>query len=137
MLASNLANCWKNLLFRLISRKLFINKNLHNIFWKDIKLEIINIYIKFINKNINRFFRDHMLKTIKNYNNYTTSNKVNNRNLESYLAGLIEGDGSIYIPKDNKNAFRIIITFNSKDLPLALIIQKNLNHGNIYKKRCN
>jgi LAGLIDADG endonuclease len=137
MLASNLANCWKNLLFRLISRKLFINKNLHNIFWKDIKLEIINIYIKFINKNINRFFRDHMLKTIKNYNNYTTSNKVNNRNLGSYLAGLIEGDGSIYIPKDNKNAFRIIITFNSKDLPLALIIQKNLNHGNIYKKRCN
>jgi hypothetical protein len=96
MLALNLANCWKNLLFRLISRKLFINKNLHNIFWKDIlKLEIINIYIKFINKNLNRFFRDHMLKTIKNYNNYTTSNKVNNKNLGSYLAGLIEGDCSI------------------------------------------
>ena len=96
MLALNLANCWKNLLFRLISRKLFINKNLHNIFWKDIlKLEIINIYIKFINKNLNRFFRDHMLKTIKNYNNYTTSNKVNNKNLGSYLAGLIEGYCSI------------------------------------------
>jgi len=96
MLALNLANCWKNLLFRLISRKLFINKNLHNIFWKDIlKLEIINIYIKFINKNLNRFFRDHMLKTIKNYNNYTTSNKVNNKNLGSYLAGLIKEDCSI------------------------------------------
>lgn len=95
MLALNLANCWKNLLFRLISRKLFINKNLHNIFWEDIKLEIINIYIKFINKNINRFFRDHMLKTIKNYNNYTTSNKVNNKNLGSYLAGLIKEDCSI------------------------------------------
>ena len=70
MLALNLANCWKNLLFRLISRKLFI-------------------------KNLNRFFRDHMLKTIKNYNNYTTSNKVNNKNLGSYLAGLIEGYCSI------------------------------------------
>jgi len=71
MLALNLANCWKNLLFRLISRKLFINKNL------------------------NRFFRDHMLKTIKNYNNYTISNKVNNKNLGLYLAGLIKRDCSI------------------------------------------
>jgi hypothetical protein len=87
-----------------------------------------------INKTPNRFFRDHMLKAIKNYNNYTTYKK-NNKNLGSYLAGLIEGDGSIYIPKDNKNASRIIIAFNSKDLPLALIIQKNLNGGNIYKKK--
>jgi hypothetical protein len=71
MLALNLANCWKILLFRLISRKLFINKNL------------------------NRFFRDHMLKTIKNYNNYTISNKVNNKNLGLYLAGLIKRDCSI------------------------------------------
>jgi LAGLIDADG DNA endonuclease family protein len=75
-----------------------------------------------------------MLKAIKNYNNYTTY-KGNSKNLGSYLAGLIEGDGSIYIPKDNKNASRIIIVFNSKDLPLALIIQKNLNGGNIYKKK--
>ena len=70
MLALNLANCWKNLLFRLISRKLFI-------------------------KNLNRFFRDHMLKTIKNYNNYTISNKVNNKNLGLDLARLIKRDCSI------------------------------------------
>ena len=36
-----------------------------------------------------------MLKTIKNYNNYTTSNKVNNKNLGPDLAGLMEGDCSI------------------------------------------
>jgi hypothetical protein len=34
MLALNLANCWKDLLFRLISRKLFFNKNLNNLFEK-------------------------------------------------------------------------------------------------------
>jgi hypothetical protein len=136
MPALTLANCWKNLLFRLISRKLFLNSNLNDTFWKNVlfKLEIINKYIKFINKNPNRFFRDYMLKAIKNYNNYTTY-KGNSKNLGSYLAGLIEGDGSIYIPKDNKNASRIRIAFNSKDLPLALIIQKNLNGGNIYKKK--
>jgi LAGLIDADG endonuclease len=98
------------------------------------KLGIINKYIKFINENPNRFFRDHTLKVIKNYKNYTTD-KGNNKNLGSYLAGLIEGDGSIYIPKDNKNASRIIIVFKSKDIPLALIIQKIFNGGNIYKKK--
>lgn len=30
-------------------------------------------------------------------------------------------------------ASMIVISFNSKDLPLALFIQKNLNVGNIYK----
>jgi len=49
----------------------------------------------------------------------------------SYLAGLIEGDGSIITPlteRDNKGRMKypsIQITFNAKDLPLALIIQKN------------
>lgn len=51
----------------------------------------------------------------------------------SYLAGLIEGDGAIYIPKNNRNAAMIIISFHSKDLPLFLILQKNLGEGNILK----
>lgn len=55
--------------------------------------------------------------------------------LSSYLAGLIEGDGCIYIAKNNKNASQIQISFNSKDLPLALIIQKNLNCGYVYKMK--
>ena len=58
--------------------------------------------------------------------------KDKNKNFGSYLAGIIEGDGAIYIPK-KKGASMIVISFHTKDLPLALLIQKNLNAGNIYK----
>jgi len=57
----------------------------------------------------------------------------------SYLAGLIDGDGCLHIPKkyrDNNNKIispQITIAFNSKDLPLALLLQQNLNMGQIYK----
>lgn len=57
-------------------------------------------------------------------------NKLNN--LGSYLARLIEGDGSIHVPDNNKYAANIRIVFNNKDLPLALIIKNNLKDGNIY-----
>lgn len=39
----------------------------------------------------------------------------------------------IYITKTNKNACMIKIAFHSKDLPLALTLQKTLNIGNIFK----
>ena len=48
-----------------------------------------------------------------------------NNNLDHYLAGLIEGDGSIKIPKTVKSEKgkilypSITIVFASKDLPLA------------------
>jgi len=51
----------------------------------------------------------------------------------AYLAGLIEGDGTIVVPRtkrDAKGRLRypaIEISFHAKDLPLALMIQKNLN----------
>lgn len=62
-------------------------------------------------------------------------------NLGYYLAGLIEGDGSIIVPKTirsekgrlNYPSFNII--FNIKDLPLALLIQERLSCGSISKKR--
>jgi hypothetical protein len=53
--------------------------------------------------------------------------------VSSYLADLIEGDGCIYISKNLNTVGSITITFNSKDLPLAFLIQKELNIGNIYK----
>lgn len=94
------------------------------------------IYIKL------RFFRDYTPKFIfyKNYN-YSTKNTLYNNNLGSYLAGLIEGDGIIYIPKlerNNNNKLMypsIQIVFHLKDLSLALIIQKELNCGSINKKK--
>ncbi|PVV01616.1 hypothetical protein BB560_003960, partial [Smittium megazygosporum] len=54
---------------------------------------------------------------------------------------LIEGDGSIIVPKsdrDNKGKKRypsIQIAFNTKDLPLILIIQKVLEHGSVSKTK--
>lgn len=86
--------------------------------------------------DINKFFRDHTLETTNENteNNINTTGKGDlNKNLGSYLAGLIEGDGSIYTPKNNKGACMIVIVFNSKDLPLALKIQAVLGTGNIYK----
>lgn len=68
-------------------------------------------------------------------------NKKDNSQLGHYLAGLIEGDGTIITPKkersdENKlNYPSIQITFNSKDLSLALVIQKELNFGTIAKQK--
>jgi Cytochrome C and Quinol oxidase polypeptide I len=50
----------------------------------------------------------------------------------SYLAGLIEGDGTVIVPRAKRNAQGLLcypsieICFHAKDVPLALMIQKNL-----------
>jgi hypothetical protein len=86
-----------------------------------------------------------ILSSKKSYNyltkvNYSSSlnspkePKVNN-NFRSYLTGLIEGDGTIIVPKTDRsskgkiNYPSIQIVFHLKDLPLALLIQKNLGFG--------
>lgn len=59
----------------------------------------------------------------------------------SYLTGLIEGDGSIIVPKTERsskgklNYPSIKIVFHLKDLPLALLIQKNLGFGSLIRKK--
>ena len=75
----------------------------------------------------------------------TEKNKINkdmsDLNFSSYLTGLIEGDGTIIVPKTErsikgqKNYPSIQIAFNLKDLPLALLIQKNLGHGSLYREK--
>lgn len=146
-----------------ISRKLYvfskkIGDSLTHIFWENIVLNIKHIGIlsymilKFSTDNIklNRIPRGHTLEVMDtntnndvinnddttNTNNDDDDAKINkdiNKNFGSYLAGLIEGDGSIYVPKNPKGAPMIVVAFHSKDLPLALFIQKNLNAGNVYK----
>jgi hypothetical protein len=70
-----------------------------------------------------------LLKSSKNYK------------IISYLTGLIEGDGSIIVPKTERsskgklNYPSIQIVFHLKDLPLALLIQKNLGYGSLIRKK--
>jgi hypothetical protein len=71
------------------------------------------------------------------------SNYKNLSNLQfsSYLAGLIEGDGTIIVPQTERsikgkiNYPLVQIIFHLKDLPLALIIQKELKNGSITRKK--
>lgn len=61
-------------------------------------------------------------------------------NFGSYLAGLFEGDGHIWIPKENmlkKHNPRFCITFHIKDLPLAKVILKKIGYGFIRIKSKN
>ena len=64
-----------------------------------------------------------------------------NENFCTYLAGLIEGDGSIIVPKEErskknkKNYPSVQICFHLKNLPLLLTIQKELNCGSLNRKK--
>jgi hypothetical protein len=64
-----------------------------------------------------------------------------NLKFSSYLAGLIEGDGSIIVPNTERSAKgrinypSIQIIFHLKDLPLALMIQKEIKHGSLSRKK--
>ena len=81
---------------------------------------------------------------IKNYTNniikLPQSGNYNTR-FSQYITGLIEGDGTIHVPKtlrSVKGTFNypsIQIVFHLKDLPLALLIQKEIGHGSISKKK--
>lgn len=73
------------------------------------------------------------------YNTNENSKLYYNKNkLGPYLAGLIEGDGTIYVPlKDLKltNKPSISIAFNKDDEPLAIYLLNLLNIGKIYSKK--
>jgi hypothetical protein len=68
------------------------------------------------------------------------SSKYNTR-FSQYITGLIEGDGTIHVPKTLRstkgklNYPSIQIVFHLKDLPLALLIQKELGHGSLSKRK--
>jgi len=96
-------------------------------------LPTVRLKFKSININLYSTLRGHTLEVINSHVNNNNDKQDKNKNLGSYLAGLIEGDGAIHIPKNIKNSSIITISFNSKDLPLILIIQKTLNVGNVYK----
>ena len=86
--------------------------------------------------------------SIIKYNSYflrkfsdSSNTSIPNNNFNYYLAGLIEGDGTLIVPKsqrDQKGRLTypsIQIVFGLMDLPLALMIQKTIGHGSISRKK--
>jgi hypothetical protein len=98
--------------------------------------------------SLNEVPRDYTPKYIY-YRKYSSNIKLNKNNFNdlsklpfaAYLAGLIEGDGTIIVPKTIRSAKgklnypAIQIVFHLKDLPLVLIIQKELSFGSISRKK--
>lgn len=66
---------------------------------------------------------------------------MKNINFSNYLAGLIEGDGTIFVPtkkrgQGNRKSYPSVqICFHSKDLPLFLLVQQRLNSGSLNRKK--
>ena len=80
------------------------------------------------------------------FSSYSTipDNNLINKKLGSYLAGLIEGDGSIVVPKTTRNQkgkmlYPVVkIVFVKKDISLALKIQEVIQGGTLeYPKNSN
>jgi hypothetical protein len=122
--------------------------------WELLNYNLTQSAGNFIDLNLFRIFRDYTPEFFfcLNYLNCLNSSvqisslpiinfRKYNSNFSYYLAGLIEGDGTIIVPKtersDKGKLFypSIQIAFNLKDLPLALLIQKNLGHGSLIRKK--
>jgi len=126
------------------------------IFWKQLNLtqpagnkESLN-FLRILRDNTPKFMC-HIFFIVmgkRMYSSYTflskhklEPSKFMNSNFSSYLAGLIEGDGSIIVPKSERsikgklNYPCIQITFDLRDLPLAIIIQQKLRHGSLSRKK--
>ena len=75
------------------------------------------------------------ISSFKRLSYQSLPNNDPDRLLGHYLAGLIEGDGSIIVPKTIRNQkgkllYSVVkITFVEKDAPLALKIKEVLNGG--------
>jgi hypothetical protein len=86
-------------------------------------------------KLYNNFSLKHLI--LKFFHTSLSLDNNTNKYLNSYLAGLIEGDGCISVSKDfrdknNKiNYPKITITFNKKDLPFAEFLKEKVTGGNI------
>lgn len=92
--------------------------------------------------NLNGIFRDYTPKYFHCRTLHSTNYKYNsNSSFAFYLTGLIEGYGTIIVPntlrspKGKLNYPSIQIIFHLKDLPLALMIQKELGFGSLSRKK--
>lgn len=132
--ALNLANCWKEIyLFIISSSAGYLVIKLSSIF-RDYAPKFV-CFKSYLNIDRKLF----STKTNSSFNHDT--NKEFDPLFASYLAGLIEGDGTIIVPKTERSPKgdlyypSIQIVFDLRDLPLALIIQSKLSHGSISRKK--
>jgi len=83
----------------------------------------------------------HHVKICDSSSSIISIDKINKNNISSYLAGLFEGDGHIWISKDNvkkKHNPRFCITFSLKNEPLAKKLLGLIEFGHIrYKPKDN
>ena len=131
--ALNMANSWKLCLIRQSAG------NLLSLYFLGIFRDYTPVFIcckSFIINSKKVFYNDKRYST-----NYTISYNSSNKDFADYLAGLIEGDGTIHVPKSKRsvkgklNYPSIQIAFNLNDLPLALLIQKEIGHGSMSRKK--
>ena len=125
--ALNLAICWKNLL---LSFSALVSQSAENL--ED--LSLLGILREYTPEIICCNNISIMQRTS---NTSLDRRSVSHNNFISYLTGLIEGDGTIIVPKSERskkgklNYPSIQIVFHLKDFPLALIIQKILGTGSL------
>jgi hypothetical protein len=129
--ALNLAICWEEfyILIIILSAGNFLSLNLLRIL-RDNAPKLVCYYL---NK---RLFSNSSRGRLR----HPSNNEINPL-FASYLAGLIEGDGTIVVPKTERspkgklNYPSIQIVFDLRDLPLALILQSKINCGSISRKK--
>jgi hypothetical protein len=82
-----------------------------------------------------------LFTTFRSIHTDNNSNNLNKSLFSYYFTGLIEGDGTIVTPKTLRSSKGrlnypcIQIVFHLKDLPLALLIQKELGVGSLSRKK--
>lgn len=96
-------------------------------------------YIKYNNNKINNIISLSILNNdikqdISSSYDLEWNLELNKEKLGSYIAGLIEGNGTIHVPLNIKNKPIINIVFNINDKPIAIYLINLLNIGKIYNK---
>ena len=127
--ALNLAVCWELLEYVLRQSAGNIPEYMPEWNLRDCAPELLTSHLAQLSLFIKKAGLSHLTK------------KSSSSNLYSYLAGLLEGDGTIIVPKktrDEKGRLTyasIQIAFAAKDFPLAIMLLRVIGHGSISKRK--
>jgi len=107
--------------------KIFTNNSI-------VKSEVFNNNSIVKSKVFNKLEKDKVFYS--DFKNFEDKLDIKGSILGSYLAGLIEGDGSITVPEKNTKNYnpKIIIAFKKADLPLVYYLQMLTNCGKVHMK---